>query len=70
MQIYHGGFMEIEVSKILKPSHVMDFGTGFYTTTSFEQAKKWSLKKKTDSTMKKMLYQLLRWITQFSKHPI
>lgn len=46
MQIYHGGFMEIEVPKILKPSHAMDFGTGFYTTTSFEQAKKWSLIKK------------------------
>ena len=39
MQIYHGGFMEIEVPKILKSSHAMDFGTGFYTTTSFEQAK-------------------------------
>ncbi|MBO4387746.1 MAG: DUF3990 domain-containing protein, partial [Treponema sp.] len=42
MQIYHGGFAEISEPKILKPSHAMDFGTGFYTTTSFEQAKKWS----------------------------
>lgn len=46
MQIYHGGFMEISEPKILKPNHSMDFGTGFYTTTSFEQAKKWSLIKK------------------------
>lgn len=46
MQIYHGGFTEIAEPKILKASHAMDFGTGFYTTTSFEQAKKWSLIKK------------------------
>ena len=46
MQIYHGGFIEISEPKILNPSHAMDFGTGFYTTTSFEQAKKWSLIKK------------------------
>lgn len=46
MKIYHGGFTEISEPKILKPSHAMDFGTGFYTTTSFDQAKKWSLIKK------------------------
>lgn len=46
MQIYHGGFMEISEPKILKTNHSMAFGTGFYTTTSFEQAKKWSLIKK------------------------
>ena len=46
MQIYHGGFTAIPEPKILKPNHAMDFGTGFYTTTSFEQAKKWSLIKK------------------------
>ena len=34
MQIYHGGFMEISEPKILKPNHSMDFGTGFYTTTT------------------------------------
>lgn len=46
MRVYHGGFTEISEPKILEPSHAMDFGTGFYTTTSFDQAKKWSLIKK------------------------
>lgn len=46
MQIYHGGFSEISEPKILIPNHAMDFGGGFYTTTDFNQAKKWSLIKK------------------------
>ena len=46
MKVYHGGFSEVSSPKILKPSHTMDFGNGFYTTTSFNQAKKWSLIKK------------------------
>ncbi len=46
MRVYHGGFSEVSMPQILEPSHSMDFGRGFYTTTSFEQAKKWSLIKK------------------------
>ena len=46
MKVYHGGFTEVSEPKILQPSHAMDFGNGFYTTTDFEQAKKWSLIKK------------------------
>ena len=46
MKIYHGGFSEVSSPKILTPSHSMDFGNGFYTTTSFDQAKRWSLIKK------------------------
>ena len=46
MTIYHGGFKEVFEPKILSPVRAMDFGNGFYTTTSFEQAKKWSLIKK------------------------
>ncbi|AEB15051.1 MULTISPECIES: DUF3990 domain-containing protein [Treponema] len=46
MKIYHGGFLEVSCPRILEPSRAMDFGNGFYTTTSFNQAKKWSLIKK------------------------
>lgn len=46
MKIYHGGFSEVSSPKILEPSRAMDFGNGFYATTSFEQAKKWALIKK------------------------
>ncbi len=46
MKVYHGGFMEVAEPKILAPSHSMDFGNGFYATTDFDQARKWSLVKK------------------------
>ena len=46
MTVYHGGFSAVREPKILQPSHSMDFGAGFYTTTDFEQAKRWSLIKK------------------------
>lgn len=46
MKIYHGVFPEVSFPKILEPSHTMDFGNGFYTTASFDQAKRWSLIKK------------------------
>lgn len=37
--------MLVSVPEIRKTSHTLDFGTGFYTTTSFEQAKKWAVNK-------------------------
>lgn len=46
MRVYHGGFTEISDPKILSPAHPMDFGSGFYVTTDFDQAKRWSLIKK------------------------
>ena len=46
MKVYHGGFLAVPEPRILSPSHSMDFGSGFYTTTDFDQAKKWSLVKK------------------------
>lgn len=46
MIIYHGGFSEIQKPEILEPKRTLDFGAGFYATTSFEQAKKWAVTKK------------------------
>lgn len=46
MIIYHGGFSEIQKPQILEPKRTLDFGSGFYATTSFEQAKKWAVTKK------------------------
>jgi hypothetical protein len=38
MKLYHGSIEKIEQPKILYPSHTMDFGAGFYTTTNKNQA--------------------------------
>lgn len=37
--------MLVREPEIRKSIHRLDFGTGFYTTSSFEQAKKWSVNK-------------------------
>ncbi len=41
MKLYHGSLITIEKPKILKPSRALDHGSGFYTTTSFEQSERW-----------------------------
>ena len=41
MKLYHGSNIEVKNPQILKSDRKLDFGTGFYVTTSFEQAEKW-----------------------------
>jgi len=38
--LYHGGNKIIETPEIRKPERTLDFGRGFYTTTSFDQAER------------------------------
>lgn len=45
MKLYHGSNIIVETPKILDPVRSLDFGAGFYLTTDFEQAKKWSILK-------------------------
>lgn len=42
IQLYHGSNLVIERPKLLKGQRALDFGAGFYLTTSREQAAKWS----------------------------
>ncbi len=37
MHIYHGSNLAITNPQILIPNRFLDFGTGFYTTTNYEQ---------------------------------
>ena len=46
MKLYHGSSVAVHEPKILIPGRTLDFGKGFYTTTDFEQAKKWAQNKK------------------------
>ncbi|MDD7633197.1 MAG: DUF3990 domain-containing protein [Parabacteroides sp.] len=39
-KIYHGSFEVVENPEIRLPNRSLDYGSGFYTTTSFAQAKK------------------------------
>ncbi len=45
IELYHGSNVAVHNPEIRKSIHTLDFGTGFYTTSSFEQAKKWSINK-------------------------
>jgi hypothetical protein len=42
--LYHGGLLKIEQPQLIEPSvlRTCDFGSGFYTTTDLEQAKRWA----------------------------
>ena len=53
MKLYHGSNIIIEQPRLLQPTRTLDYGSGFYTTTSEQQAREWIIKKsKTDSESK------------------
>ena len=39
-KIYHGSFEVVESPEIRQPNRSLDYGSGFYTTTSYKKAKK------------------------------
>ena len=45
MKLYHGSLDKVEEPKIIIPTRTLDYGAGFYTTTSFDQAVKWVVRK-------------------------
>ena len=42
MIIYHGSTVPVEKPEIRQSEAFLDFGTGFYMTTSYEQAERWT----------------------------
>lgn len=42
MILYHGSNVPVEHPRILTTNRALDFGPGFYTTSSFDQAKRWA----------------------------
>ena len=44
MNCYHGSDMVVDAPRILEAKRPLDFGGGFYVTTSKEQAIKWAIK--------------------------
>lgn len=46
MILYHGSDVVVDNPKLIKANRTLDFGNGFYTTTSEEQACKWASIKK------------------------
>lgn len=42
MIVYHGSTVPVEKPEIRRGETFLDFGAGFYTTTSYEQAERWA----------------------------
>ena len=42
MFLYHGSNMLVDCPRLMPLARALDFGAGFYLTTSFEQAAKWA----------------------------
>ena len=45
MKLYHGSTHIVQYPVIMDIQRLLDFGKGFYTTTSKEQAEKWAIVK-------------------------
>ena len=41
MKLYHGSLEIVITPEIRKPNRTLDYGSGFYTTTSYDQALAW-----------------------------
>lgn len=48
MKLYHGSPQIVSEPRILVPSRTLDYGVGFYTTTSEQQARDWALRRISD----------------------
>ena len=46
MKLYHGSIEVVSEPRIITPNRTLDYGRGFYTTTSYEQAEQWVRRRK------------------------
>jgi hypothetical protein len=44
MELFHGGYLEVSEPKIIASNRMLDYGTGFYTTTDDAQAARFTEK--------------------------
>lgn len=53
MNLYHGSYILVKEPILINGKRTLDFGQGFYTTTSKDQAYKWAqIKKKREGVLK------------------
>ena len=53
MRVYHGSLECVPSPEIRQASRTLDYGTGFYTTTSAQQAEEWVRKRMKDTFARK-----------------
>lgn len=52
MKLYHGSSAIVDSPRIINPTRTLDYGAGFYTTTSLQQATDWARRKIKSATDK------------------
>lgn len=53
MRVFHGSIERVKAPEIREPNRTLDYGSGFYTTTSYKQAEEWVRKRMDDSRVRK-----------------
>lgn len=53
MKIYHGSIEIVDKPEIRKATRTLDYGNGFYTTTSYKQAEDWVKRKLNENEVAK-----------------
>ena len=51
MKIYHGSIEQVEKPELRPSNRTLDYGRGFYTTTSFKQAEEWVRRRMKENEM-------------------
>jgi len=50
IRLYHGSLEQVSLPEIREPNRTLDYGSGFYTTTSYQQAEDWVTRHRKDNT--------------------
>jgi hypothetical protein len=64
MLIYHGSDVAVPQPKIIPANRLLDFGEGFYTTSSLEQAKRWAWRVKDRRNSKEQIISIYEFDLQ------
>ena len=62
MQLFHGSLSPVVVPDFKLLNNKTDFGKGFYTTTDYDQAVKWTFVKKSRINSDKLIF---RYVNEF-----
>lgn len=44
MKLFHGSNVEVKIPELGRSRRALDFGSGFYVTSDFDQAKRWAIR--------------------------
>ncbi|MBQ8096277.1 MAG: DUF3990 domain-containing protein [Prevotella sp.] len=53
MKLYHGSLVEVANPEIRESNRTLDYGKGFYATTSYQQAEDWVWRRKSEQQAEK-----------------